>query len=120
MMYGKVKEDLSNTDGWLFDYRLNSVGEVASNGCCITRKYDVSAGDELSIDNKWSGANLGVFAYDSNGQGVFIKFVYRPTEIVTIPANCTTVRVSMKSAYLDDEYIFNQTTGKYLYKGKNV
>lgn len=39
---------------------------------------------------------------------------------VTIKATSTQVKATFATAHLDDAYIYDNTNGKYLWKGKNV
>ena len=120
MMDVKRKEDLSSTEGFLFGYRLNMAGVIEHDKCCITKWYDVNEGDHLEIHANSPTSNVNTAGqYKDDISEHYIDWLYFDTPI-TIPDGGTQFRASFYVPDIDNCYIYNTTTSKYLFKGKAV
>ena len=117
-------EEIKSTDGFLFGHRLDSVGEVEAAGCCITGKLEAKAGDRIEFILGSGAVNLGIWGYDANDNGAFITWAAGGGAYSTydIPSNSNVVsiRMSMNTSNIDNNYIYNSTTNKYLFLGKDA
>ena len=110
-------------DGFIFGKRLNSVGETAASNCCITKWYNVKTGDRLRYIIGAPEINLVFWVQDTQGIEHFGEWLTRSnTESMNyiMKLDCVKARFSMSVDNLDNNYIYNVTTGEYLFKGKNV
>lgn len=117
-------DGLCNTDDWVFGYRFNTIGQTAQASCCITTMIPVNVGDSIRTCIPESGdANLGVFGYaNESDTGSWILWAERGDRNggFTIPSGVNFIRVSLFINRLESTFLFNNTTGKFLYKGINV
>ena len=123
-MGGSDSEDPSSTVGWVFGYRFNTVGQTAQASCCITTMIAVSGGDiiQTCIPN-YGDANIGVFGYeDEFDTGHWFQWAGRGdlNGRINVPNGINFIRVSLFISVLDTTFLYNMTSGKYLYKGKDV
>lgn len=114
---GKNAPAVDPYEGWKFGYRFNSVGETAHANSVITCAYSVNAGDSIRCFTTIDGTNRAAFAFTDGSNGATLGWL---NGAFTIPAGKNQIKVSLNSNALDTSYILNETTGKYLYKGKNV
>lgn len=123
------KEVYINYD-WLFDYRLNTAGEVESEGNCITPKLavDIDSGGDIFVHIPVApNGNLGAWGYtdENDATGRFLKWIAtngtaRNSGGFKIPNDITFIRTSLVTSGLDDTFLKSSVTGKYIFKGKNV
>ena len=72
---------------------------------------------------KWgvTGGQLGMLCeYAADGTRNDYWSASANPRTVTIKSSSTQVKASFSTANLDDAYIYDNTNGKYLWKGKNV
>lgn len=90
-------------------------GYTASGYVC-TPYYRVNPGDTIVYTNSKTGSFLlfgGDFVYkDYWGSGT--------NKTITISSGCYAIRMGMTTSGSGNAYIYNQTTGEFLYKGANV
>lgn len=99
---------------------LNQDGSVAASETMSTVGF-VQTGGATSI--KWgvTGGTLGTLCeYREDGTCQDYWGGSNNPRTVTIKSSSTQVKAAFSTANLDDAYIYDNTNGKYLWKGKNV
>lgn len=58
--------------------------------------------------------------YKSDGAWLDYNTPGSPARTVNVPSAARYIRAEFRTKFLDDCYIYNNTTGEYLFKGVNV
>ena len=111
-------------DGIILESSINTSGvEGNLRYECTTDFIPVNGGDSITWSTAYfrAGGNMNYyredktwFDYNNAGSGS------NPARTITVPSAARYIRVEFKTKLLDDCYIYNNTTGEYLFKGKNV
>lgn len=114
-------------EGWQIDTGALSTGNntFPNTRLVMTDFYSVTPGHSIKVRfgaNGLSGNTFLAFEYDAGKN----KLDYWPvntsgdTRRFTAKANTAYVNAVVNYYNIDDVYIMDETTGEYLYKGKNV
>lgn len=116
-------EEVDPLDGWTLGYRLNMIGEVSSDICCISPYLNAAAGSTVSYCNPQtsSSVNKGIWTYDENLSGSYLQWAVRDAGVNSfmMPQGRTKFRITMYVSAIDNSYIMDEN-GNYIWKGKNV
>ena len=107
---------------------------VTRTGYCMTPRYGPISGHKLVVKmwHFWGTGTYGDGEGYTNAIGVcyFTSATSRPYNqdlasninpfTVTVPGNCGWVAVTLRTSKIDDCYVYDKTTGEYLFRGKNI
>jgi len=122
-MFGKTEEVLTIRYGCYLD--RSGQEEQKSNYCYIENWLSpVLKGQTLTFRNSFSLAPLGALVcYDKNNNVIdFWTYVAWNARTVTFPVTKEffSVRFSMPIPDIEKSFLYNNTVGKFLYKGKDA
>lgn len=111
---GSIKDDLTNLTG--------------RETLFVTRLIPITAGHSITFSHTFNGRTLAndygynmASYYDANGSYVgSVGSRGDSYKTRTVPSNVTQVRFSNIIPILDDYYVYDNTAGEYVWKGKNV
>lgn len=99
--------------------RNNTGEEIVSGGVCITAFIPVGK-DSLTVFTPETAAQLHEYGSDKEHLEYWNLYRGAPRTFTVYNSGTRYIRAGFYSSVLDDCYIYNNTTGEYLFKGKNV
>lgn len=114
----KAEEEAPYLDGWTQGKYVMSTGNIANSSYdYLSPKMAVVGGNQL----KWyKNSTVARCAQFYNGDTKVKNYAMEGEKTVNVPSTATSVQLSLPKATIDDCYVIDLTTNKYLFKGKNV
>lgn len=117
---------MNQLEGFIYNASLDSMGNISNvNGCCITNFLPATRSQKIRFYHGFQNATIYdrcLVEYDSNKNHVdYWNHGGAYVREITIAENSTTwIRVTLNLDNINDCYVLNVSTGKYLWKGNNI
>jgi len=104
--------------GWIQGYYMGKNGIIRQSGADIlSPKLAVVAGHQVKYYYQKTAARYVCFW---NGDSVAGSYATNGEDTLTIPNNATTMQMSFPKNNIDNCYILDVTTNRYIFKGQNI
>lgn len=114
----KAEEEAPYLDGWTEGKYVMATGATGNSGYDIlSPMLKVVGGHQIKWYKNSTAARCAQFY---NGDTKVKNYAMEGEKTVDVPDNATLLQLSLPKASIDDCYIIDVTTRKYLFKGKNV
>lgn len=108
-------------DNIILESSINNSGvEGTTPYECTTKLIPVNGGDSITWSIAYASFGRNMNYYKSDGAWLDYNAPGSPERTVNVPSAARYIRAEFRTKLLDDCYIYNNTTGEYLFKGVNV
>jgi len=117
----EFEDKITIYDNIILESSINNSGvEGTTRYECTTKQIPVNGGDSITWSIAYAGFGGNMNYYKSDGAWLDYNTPGSPARTVNVPSAARYIRAEFRTKLLDDCYIYNNTTGEYLFKGVNV